>query len=86
MTGGDGFGSLDLWWVYFKDVQGYPLTNLSDSQLIATRSLRGLGGGLRPARWLGIAYSLPIVYTLPVYVFTWNTGLGTLLNPYVFSP
>jgi hypothetical protein len=24
-TRGDGFGSLDLWWVYFKDVQGYPL-------------------------------------------------------------
>jgi hypothetical protein len=29
-TRGDGFGSLDLWWVYFKDVQGYPLAKLSD--------------------------------------------------------
>ena len=29
-TRGDGFGSLDLWWVYFEDVQGYPLAKLSD--------------------------------------------------------
>ena len=29
-TRGDGFGSLDLWWVYFKDVQGYPLVELAD--------------------------------------------------------
>jgi hypothetical protein len=28
-TRGDGFGSLDLWWVYFKDVQGYPLVAVS---------------------------------------------------------
>jgi len=56
------------------------------TQLIATRSLRGLGWRLGPARWLGIAYILPIVYTLPVYAFTWITGLGGLLNPYVFSP
>ena len=30
-TRGDGFGSLDLWWVYFKDVQGYPLGTVSGS-------------------------------------------------------
>ena len=29
-TRGDGFGSLDLWWVYFEDVQGYPLAKFSD--------------------------------------------------------
>jgi hypothetical protein len=29
-TRGDGFGSLDLWWVYFKDVQGYPLVESSE--------------------------------------------------------
>jgi hypothetical protein len=29
-TRGDGLGSLDLWWVYFKDVQGYPLVESSD--------------------------------------------------------
>ena len=56
------------------------------TQLIATRSLRGLGWRLGQARWLGLAYILPVVYTLPVYVFTWLTGLGSLLNPYFFSP
>jgi membrane protease YdiL (CAAX protease family) len=55
-------------------------------QLIATRSLHGLGWRLGPARWLAIAYILPIVYALPVYAFTWLTGLGSLLNPYQFSP
>ena len=29
-TRGDGFGSLDLWWVYFEDVQGYSLVESSD--------------------------------------------------------
>lgn len=56
------------------------------TQLIATRSLRGLGWRLGSARWLGIAYILPVVYTLPVYALTWLTGLGSLLNPYTFSP
>ena len=56
------------------------------TQLIATRSLRGLGWRLGSARWLVIAYILPIVYALPVYAFTWLTGLGSLLNPYQFSP
>ena len=45
------------------------------TQLIATRSLRDLGWGLGSARWLAIAYILPIAYTLPVYAFTWLTGL-----------
>ena len=56
------------------------------TQLIATRSLRGLGWHFGAARWLGIAYILPVVYALPVYAFTWLTGLGSLLNPYLFSP
>ena len=56
------------------------------TQLIATRSLRGLGWRLGAARWLGLAYILPVVYTLPVYALTWLMGLGSLLNPYFFSP
>jgi uncharacterized protein len=56
------------------------------TQLIATRSLRGLGWRLGSARWLVIAYFLPVAYTLPVYAFTWLTGLGGFLNPYTFSP
>jgi uncharacterized protein len=51
------------------------------TQLIATRSLRGLGWRLGPARWLGIACILPLVYALPVYAFTWLTGLGIFPNP-----
>lgn len=34
-TRGDGFGSLDLWWVYFKDVQGYPLVTASGSARVS---------------------------------------------------
>jgi uncharacterized protein len=56
------------------------------TQLIATRSLRGLGWHLGSIRWLGLAYILPVVYTLPVFALTWLTGLGSLLNPYFFSP
>lgn len=55
------------------------------TQLITTRSLRGLGWRLGTARWLGIAYILPVVYALPVYVFTWLTGWGAFRNPYDVS-
>ena len=51
------------------------------TQLIATRSLRGLGWRLGSARWLGIAWILPILYALPVYAFTWLTGFGIFPNP-----
>jgi membrane protease YdiL (CAAX protease family) len=51
------------------------------TQLIATRSLRGLGWRFGSARWLGIAYLLPLVYAMPVYAFTWLTGLGIFPNP-----
>jgi len=51
------------------------------TQLIATRSLRGMGWRLGSPRWLGIAWILPVVYALPVYAFTWLTGLGVFPNP-----
>ncbi|HEX6302582.1 MAG TPA: type II CAAX endopeptidase family protein [Anaerolineales bacterium] len=51
------------------------------TQLIATRSLRGMGWRFGSARWLGIAYILPILYALPVYAFAWLTGLGTFPDP-----
>ena len=51
------------------------------TQFIATRSLRGLGWHIRSVRWLGIAFILPVVYGLPVYAFTWLTGLGMFPNP-----
>jgi membrane protease YdiL (CAAX protease family) len=52
------------------------------TQFIATRSLRGLGWRFGSARWLGIAWILPVLYSLPVYAFTWLTGLGVFPNPY----
>ena len=55
------------------------------TQLIATRSLRGLGWRFGSARWLGIAYILPVVYTLPVYALTWLTGIGIFSNPRLFA-
>jgi len=56
------------------------------TQLIAARSLRGLGWRLGSVRWLGIAWILPVVYALPVYALpvyalTWLTGLGIFPNP-----
>jgi membrane protease YdiL (CAAX protease family) len=51
------------------------------TQLIATHSLRGMGWRLGSARWLGIAWILPVVYALPVYAFTWLTRLGIFPNP-----
>lgn len=51
------------------------------TQLIAHRSLRGMGWRLGSARWLGIAWILPVVYALPVYAFAWLTGLGIFPNP-----
>ena len=51
------------------------------TQLIATRSLRGMGWRLGSIRWLRIAWILPVVYALPAYAFTWLTGLGIFPNP-----
>jgi len=51
------------------------------TQLIATRSLRGMGWRLGSVRFLGIAWILPVVYALPVYAITWLTGLGIFPNP-----
>ena len=55
------------------------------TQFIATRSLRGLGWRLGSVRWVGIAYILPVLYTLPVYASTWLTGIGTFSNPRLFA-
>ena len=51
------------------------------TQLIANRTLRGLGWVFGSARWLVIAYILPIAYALPVYIFTWLAGVGVFPNP-----
>ena len=50
------------------------------TQLITTRSLRGLGWRPRTAGLLGLALVLPLLYALPVYGLTWLTGLAKF-NP-----
>jgi uncharacterized protein len=51
------------------------------TQFIATRGIKGLGWRPGKARWLGLAYVLPLVYALPVYGLVWFTGLGNIPNP-----
>lgn len=50
------------------------------TQLITTRSLKGMGW--RPRTWglLGLALVLPLLYAFPVYALTWATGLAAF-NP-----
>ena len=50
------------------------------TQLITTRSIKGLGWKPRTAKLLGLALVLPLIYALPVYGLTWLSGLGQF-NP-----
>jgi len=46
------------------------------TKLIFDRSLKGLGWKPGPAKWLGLAYLLPILYGAVVYGITWLVGQG----------
>jgi len=46
------------------------------TKLIFDRNLKGLGWKPGPAKWLGLAYLLPILYGAVVYGFTWLIGQG----------
>jgi membrane protease YdiL (CAAX protease family) len=48
------------------------------TQLIFRRPLKELGWKLRPLKWTGWGYLLPLLYALPVYLVAWLTGLGRL--------
>jgi membrane protease YdiL (CAAX protease family) len=50
------------------------------TQLIFQRSLRGMGWKPGKFKYLLASYSLPLVYTLLVYLIVWLTGLG------IFAP
>lgn len=50
------------------------------TQLITTRSIKGLGWKPRTGKLLGLALVLPLIYALPVYGLTWLSGLGSF-NP-----
>lgn len=51
------------------------------TQLIYERTLRGMGWKLGKAKYLLLAYLLPLIYCLLVYGFTWISGLGSVPNP-----
>lgn len=51
------------------------------TQLLYERTLRGMGWKLGKAKYLSLAYLLPLIYCLVVYGITWITGLGSVPNP-----
>ncbi len=54
------------------------------TRLITQRNARGMGWIPRPPRLLGLAYILPVLYALPVYLLAWGSDLGEL-NPSQWS-
>ena len=70
ITGGEGIAPwvLPLMWC--------PAMSAILTKLIFDRDLKGLGWKPGPAKWLGLAYLLPILYGAVVYGFTWLVGLG----------
>lgn len=51
------------------------------TQLIYEHTLRGMGWKLGKAKYLFLAYFLPLLYCLVVYGITWISGLGSVPNP-----
>ena len=47
------------------------------TRLVMQRNLRGFGWKPGKAKWLALAYAMPIFYALPVYLIAWSGGLGT---------
>jgi membrane protease YdiL (CAAX protease family) len=70
ITGGEG---IDPW---VMPLMLCPGVSAIFTKLIFDRSLKGLGWKPGPAKWLGLAYLLPILYGAVVYGFTWLIGLG----------
>ena len=46
------------------------------TKLVFDRNLKGLGWKPGPAKWLGLAYLLPILYGAVIYGTVWLLGLG----------
>lgn len=71
-TGGEG---IDPW---VLPLMLCPALGAILTKLIFDRNLKGLGWKPGPAKWLGLAYLLPILYGAVVYGFTWLIGQGGL--------
>jgi membrane protease YdiL (CAAX protease family) len=70
ITGGEGIAP----WVL--PLMLCPSVSAIITKLIFDRNLKGLGWKPGPAKWLGLAYLLPILYGAVVYGFTWLIGQG----------
>lgn len=71
-TGG-GIFTLALMWV--------PGLSGMITQLFFEKSLRGMGWKPGKAKFLLLAYLIPLIYSLVVYGITWLSGLGGVPNP-----
>ncbi len=69
-TGGEG---IDPW---VLPLMLCPALSAILTKLIFDRNLKDLGWKPGPAKWLGLAYLLPILYGAVVYGFTWLIGQG----------
>jgi len=70
ITGGEGYQS----WVL--PLMLCPAVSALLTKLIFDRNLNGLGWKPGPAKWLGLAYVLPILYGAVVFGIAWLLGLG----------
>lgn len=70
ITGGEGIAAWTL------PLMLCPATSAILTKLIFDRNLKGLGWKPGRAKWLGLAYVLPILYGAVIYGFTWLIGQG----------
>jgi len=54
------------------------------TQLLFTRSIRGLGWSIPAPKYLFMAYVIPLIYASVIYGFGWLTGIGPF-NPQGFA-
>lgn len=70
ITGGEGYAP----WV--TPLMLCPSIGAILTKLVFDRSLKGLGWKPGPAKWLGLAYLLPILYGAVIHGIAWLVGLG----------
>lgn len=77
--------------IFASKMQGSPLASLlimwtpALAALVASlatkRSLKEIGWGIRPVKWMAFGWLLPIVYGALAYIPLWLLGLGSVPNP-----
>jgi membrane protease YdiL (CAAX protease family) len=51
------------------------------ASILTRRSFKEMGWELRPVKWLGVGWVIPILYGFMAYIPLWLTGLGGVPNP-----